>query len=190
MLILRIHKLKHIEADMVVLVRGIKINHVFHAMRRNCGKHRFHIFSVRVNQADSVAVLDVLDNHVEHQHGLTGAGFTQKINMLAPVFALYAEKYIFVAISTNTQISKVLIERYFWNFHIAKLYHPLVNFGNELLLLLLSFSSITTSAWQIYIHINAAVIIILYLAATNGKPPYAESNNNYKHNHDQNSVRA
>ena len=83
---------------------GIKIDKVFNAMRRNGRENCFDIFSMRVNHTDPIAVLDILDNHVEHKRGFTGAGLSEQINMLTPVFALDAKKSIFVPISSEPEV--------------------------------------------------------------------------------------
>src|SRR3989344_2144902 len=101
MLVFGVNKLKDIEADMVIRIGGIKVNYIFHPLRWNDGKDRFHILAVRVHQADAVAVTDILGNHIKHQYRFTGTRLTEQINMLAPGFALNAKKIIFIPIGSE-----------------------------------------------------------------------------------------
>ena len=95
---------------MIIRVRRIEINHIFHAMWRNSREYSFDVLSVRINQANTLTILDVLNNHIEHQHRFTSAGLSKKIHMLASVFTLNAKKIIFVPISGNTEISDFFIK--------------------------------------------------------------------------------
>ncbi len=76
-----------------------------------------------INHTDSVAILDILNDHVEHEHRFTGTGFTENVYMLAPVFTLDAEKLILVTIGGLTKICDISIDRYFRQFHIALFYN-------------------------------------------------------------------
>src|SRR3972149_5234343 len=98
---------------MVVGISRIEINHIFHAMRRESGGKPFPLFAERVYHTNTLAVLNVLNNHVKRQGRLTCAGLTKNINMLASVFALDTKKNIFVPIGTDAKIRQLFILRYF-----------------------------------------------------------------------------
>lgn len=109
MLVLRVNKLQNIETDVMIGIGWIEVNYVLHPVRRDGGKNRFDIFSVRVYHADPVAVLDILDDHVEQQHRLAGSGLSKDVHMLAPVLALDAKKLILVPVSGDAEVSDLLI---------------------------------------------------------------------------------
>src|SRR3989344_7265311 len=117
MLVSRVNKLQDIKADMMVGIGRIKINYILHSMRWNSGENCFNIFPVRINHADPVAVLNILDNHIEHQYGLTSTGLSEQINMLAPILALDAIKNVLVPVSGDSKIGNFFIEGYCRRFH-------------------------------------------------------------------------
>ncbi len=119
MLVLRVDQFKNIKTNMMVCIGGVKIYYVFYTMRRNSGEDCFYVFSVRVYHTNPITIFDVLNNHIKHQSGFTSTGFSENINMLTPVFALYSKKLILVPIGSKSKISNLFICRYFWQFHIV-----------------------------------------------------------------------
>src|ERR1035437_697098 len=122
MLVLWVNQLEHIKTDMVIRIGRIEINHVFQTVLWYSREHSLHELAVRVNHANTLAILDVLNNHIEHQNGFTGTGFSENINMLTSVFALDAKKLVSVPVGSEPKISDIFIYGYFRKVHIDKLY--------------------------------------------------------------------
>jgi len=81
-------RIEEVETDDAVGVRGVKINHVVRSMAWNTAQDIFDKRAVRVNDCDAVSVLEVGENHIPHQRGLTDAGLAKDCQMLTANIAV------------------------------------------------------------------------------------------------------
>ena len=81
----------HVEPDGVVSIKRSEIHDVFDALVRDKIEELFGGRSVRVDESQSLAVLDVLDRHVLEHGGFAHAGFPDDIDVLAAICRANAE---------------------------------------------------------------------------------------------------
>src|SRR3989344_3789271 len=109
MLVLGVGQFQDIEADMIVGVGGVEINHVVHPLFGDHLQDPLHQLAVRVHHADALAVRDILDDHVVLQGAFAGTRLSDDIKMLAPVLALYPIQPVRVPIVRAGEIYDVFV---------------------------------------------------------------------------------
>ncbi|KKQ41626.1 MAG: hypothetical protein US61_C0043G0006 [Parcubacteria group bacterium GW2011_GWE2_37_8] len=60
--------------------------------------------SVRIKETNSIAVLDILDNHIRYHFRFTHTAFSDGVKMTPPIIDLYAESLFFVSKSCFSEI--------------------------------------------------------------------------------------
>ena len=123
MFVLWIGQLEDVEADMEVRVRRIEIDNVLHALLRDLVEDAFNEFAVRIDNAKSLAVRDVLDDHIMQKGGFSGTGLPYHVGMLTPIAPLNAKKPIRIAEIGTGKIDYVIIK--FFVCHLLLLYHEI-----------------------------------------------------------------
>ena len=66
--------------------------------------------AVRVDDGNTFPVPEVLNDHVAKHRRFTGTGFTENVDMLTTVFALYAEDLFLVAEVCGRKVREIPIE--------------------------------------------------------------------------------
>src|SRR5579859_7035642 len=94
---------KQIEADRMPQIGRIEIGHVFDTSAWNVIKDFSSQIAVRVNDADTVARLDVLENQVAKQRCLTSAGFSNGVEVMSPIFGKKNKGHFLPPLLMNSQ---------------------------------------------------------------------------------------
>ncbi len=73
--------LKHVEPERAVNIRRVEIDNILVPLRRNHGEHIKNVVAVRVNEADSLASLDVLLDERLEESRLSGSCLPNDVEM-------------------------------------------------------------------------------------------------------------
>jgi hypothetical protein len=98
----------------MVRIGRVKIHDIIDTFAWNSFENLFYQFAVWVDNADTLPLVDVLNDHVFEQHGLTGTGFTEHIHVLAAVFSFDAENLISTSEVRLREVRYVFVE---WKIH-------------------------------------------------------------------------
>src|SRR5262249_42230167 len=111
-LVFRIGKLEHVEADAEIRICGIEIDYVLHSLFGDSRENILDQFAVWVDHADAFAVDDILNHQVVDQRRFAGTGFADDVHVLPPIVALDAEKTIRLAKIGFAEINNILLRIY------------------------------------------------------------------------------
>ena len=79
--------LQHVQGHRPLGGRRIKIDDILITLRRDIGEDIHNVRAMRVNKADAVALLDILNNHIFKQSRFASAGLTDGVKVAHPIFS-------------------------------------------------------------------------------------------------------
>ena len=87
-------KFKHIHADRMLDIRGIKVNHIINAFLWNAFQNSFDGIAVRINKGKAPAIAHILEGDVLEEDRFTHTSLTDDVHMTTAVIVIEVDGFL------------------------------------------------------------------------------------------------